>query len=75
MNSSNNLIIAMLALWCYAHNSNINLANNATFLLIIYALLTHNNRSNNLNPQPPFGMPMNNGMMRGPMQTVPGMMF
>lgn len=46
MNSSNNLIVALLAVWCYAHNSNINLANNATFLLILYALLNRSNQNN-----------------------------
>ena len=70
MNSSRNLIIALLALWCYAHNSNINLANNTTMLLILYALLNRGNLNcNGLNgtinsPRPnmqtPFGMPMNN---------------
>lgn len=46
MNSSNNLIVALFAVWCYAHNSNINLANNATFLLILYALLNRSNQNN-----------------------------
>lgn len=51
MNSSQNLIVALLALWCYANNSNINLANNATFLLILYALLNRNNQNNQCNNQ------------------------
>lgn len=63
MNSSNNLIVALLALWCYAHNSSINLANNTTFLLTLYALLTYSNRHNNQgggNPQRPLPFPNNN---------------
>ena len=51
MNSSQYLIVALLALCCYANNSNINLANNATFLLILYALLNRNNQNNQCNNQ------------------------
>ena len=76
MNSSRNLIVALLALWCYAHNSNLNLANNATMLLILYALLTrggnpNGNIGNGPNQQSPFGMPMMNGGMPGPMSAGP----
>ena len=77
MNSSKNLIVALLALWCYAQNTNLNLANNASILLILYALLTRNNANNNVigNPmQPAFGRPMNNGMMGTPITPVPVMM-
>ena len=67
MNQSKNLIVALLALWCYAHNSNINLANNATMLLVLYALLTGGNRG--LNMQSPLGM-STTGTMPIPMQQV-----
>ena len=40
MNSNRNLIVALIALWCYTRNCNINLANNTSILLILYALLT-----------------------------------
>lgn len=62
MNSSQNLIVALLALWCYAHNSSINLANNTTFLLTLYALLTYRSRFNNQGntPQRPLPFPNNN---------------
>ena len=56
MNSSKNLIVALLALWCYTQNTNINLANNASILLILYALLTRT--SSNAST---LGMPMGMG--------------
>ena len=66
MNSSNNLIVALLALWCYAHNSNINLANNATFLLILYALLNRSNQCAGNQPRPvPFAGGNNGGPSNG----------
>ncbi|MCQ2382767.1 MAG: hypothetical protein MJ060_02920 [Clostridia bacterium] len=77
MNSSKNLIGALLALWCYAQNTNLNLANNASILLILYALLTRNNTNNNVinNPmQPTFGMPINSGMMGAPIAPTSLMM-
>lgn len=40
MNSNRNLIVALIALWCYTRNCNINLANNTAILLILYALLS-----------------------------------
>ena len=43
MNSNRNLIVALLAIWCYTRNCNINLANNTAILLILYALLSRNN--------------------------------
>lgn len=66
MNSSRNLIVALLALWCYAHNSNINLANNTTMLLILYVLLNRSNPNGNQNfmttTRPPMPFPnVNNG--------------
>lgn len=74
MNSSRNLIVALLALWCYAHNSNINLANNTTMLLILYVLLSRNNVSGNQNILTPTRPPMpfpnsNNG--NGPTMQPP----
>lgn len=84
MNSSRNLIVALLALWCYAHNSNINLANNATMLLVLYALLNRGGNNsfngNNLgagpNRQPQFGIPMNNnGTSPMPFSSTPTAFF
>ena len=43
MNSNRNLIVALIALWCYTRKCNINLANNTAILLILYALLTSRN--------------------------------
>lgn len=43
MNSNRNLIVALIALWCYTRNCNINLANNTAILLILYALLSRGN--------------------------------
>ncbi len=45
MYTNRNLTLALMALWCYTRNCNINLANNSTILLIVYALLSHNNGS------------------------------
>ncbi len=40
--NNRNLIVALIALWCYTRNCNINLANNTAILLILYALLSRN---------------------------------
>lgn len=40
MFTNRNLIVALIALWCYARNCNINLANNTSIILILYALLS-----------------------------------
>lgn len=60
MNSRSNLIVALIALWCYTRNCNINLANNTAILLILYALLSRGNNLlgsqvfNNCNSTPHF---------------------
>ena len=41
--NNRNLIVALIALWCYTRNCNINLANNTAILLILYALLSRGN--------------------------------
>ncbi len=73
MNSSKNLIVALLALWCYTQNTNINLANNASILLILYALLTRTNGTSTT-LQTPFCVPMNSNMMGAPIAPAPVMM-
>lgn len=56
--NNRNLIVALIALWCYTRNCNINLANNTAILLILYALLS---RGNNI-----FGAPVLEPFNRNP---------
>ena len=87
MNSNRNLIVALIALWCYTRNCNINLANNTSILLILYALLTRGyltreqvyetyaprlfRNTNTMNNQSTFGMPFSANNFATPFNTQP----